>query len=288
MADDSSNTSARDVRIRPGESAGTQGLTRAGVYERRLRGSVERLLENALDWEHLPWLHASSFTWITRFVWGGWGWRARVGLPSTQKPQEILLELLLDRDAQQWVSRVLEGPGAGNEIWSRAAGVSERECDVFVEFHLAGVEPERAESYGKAYERLYARLYDEDEAMMMGRQAQLDRLRGAKAADPERLVLGTIEEIRACLPLAFEFGGAPFRLVEWEGELIAHSTVCPHFLGPLDDCGIEAGGIVTCPWHGCLFDVVTGKSADQNDFCLHAPPTIELNGSEPVVVAARK
>ena len=113
MAANSSIAAVRGKIIRPAEEGGAQGLTHVGSYERRLQGSVERLLENALDWEPLPWLHSSSFTWIKRQEAGNWGWRARVGLPSTEEPQEILLELILDRDDRSWVSRVLEGPGAG-------------------------------------------------------------------------------------------------------------------------------------------------------------------------------
>ena len=39
-------------------------LTRVGVYERSLPVSAERVWENVRDWEHLPWLHASSFSSI--------------------------------------------------------------------------------------------------------------------------------------------------------------------------------------------------------------------------------
>lgn len=280
--------SMRGVRIRPGQPGGAQNLTLCGTYQRRLDGSVERLLENALDWEHLPWLHSSSFTSIRRQEAGTWGWRARVGLPGNPDPHEIVLELLLDHDRREWVSRVLEGPGTGNEIWSRTDPVDERTCDVFVQFHLAGVRAAEAEAWGRGYQRLYARLYDEDESMMVGRQAMLDLLRSRSGgAGQERVDLGPIDGIAARLPLAFGFNGKPFRLVEYDGRLLAHSTICPHFLGPLDHCAVDAAGVVTCPWHGCTFDIVSGCSADQNSFHLEPPPSIRSDEAAGRVYACR-
>ena len=36
-------------------------LTSVAVYERTIRASLERVWENVLDWEHLPWLHRRTF-----------------------------------------------------------------------------------------------------------------------------------------------------------------------------------------------------------------------------------
>jgi nitrite reductase (NADH) small subunit len=43
-----------------------------------------------------------------------------------------------------------------------------------------------------------------------------------------------------------------------EGTLHALDGVCPHQGGPLGKGRLE-GCIVTCPWHGWQFDVVTGR-----------------------------
>ena len=72
----------------------------------------------------------------------------------------------------------------------------------------------------------YTRLWDEDEAMMIRRQAVVD----GRVAEPPRAV--TVAGARR------EF-----------------STVCPHLGGPLADAPVDADGIVTCPWHGRRFDV---------------------------------
>ena len=54
------------------------GLTLAAVYEREVAASLERIWENVLDWEHLPWLHRTSFQAIHEVEAGPSGWRARV------------------------------------------------------------------------------------------------------------------------------------------------------------------------------------------------------------------
>ena len=151
----------------------TGDLTVVGHYHRPIDASIERMRENALDWEHLPHLHASSFSSIACLDAGPWGFRAEVGLQPVG--DQILLELLLDRDTNRWVSRVLDGPGAGNEIWTVATPTGARTCAVDVEFHLAGVRPETADRLGTRYVALYTQLYDEDESMMVGRQRYLDR-----------------------------------------------------------------------------------------------------------------
>ena len=46
--------------------------------------SLERLYENALDWEHLPHLHQSSFASITCEAAGPWGWRAVTTSPRVR------------------------------------------------------------------------------------------------------------------------------------------------------------------------------------------------------------
>ena len=149
-------------------------LTVVGTYQRDLGASLERMHENAVDWEHLPWLHSSSFSSIDCDDAGPWGFRAVVG--SQPSGEVFHLELLLDRDRSQWVSRVLDGPGAGSEIWTVATATGERTCRVDVEFHLPDVKSKAAATrLGEVYAGLYARLYDEDESMMVGRQQYLDR-----------------------------------------------------------------------------------------------------------------
>jgi nitrite reductase (NADH) small subunit len=47
-------------------------------------------------------------------------------------------------------------------------------------------------------------------------------------------------------------------LFQVDGRFYALDGICPHQGGPLGR-GKLCGGIVTCPWHGWQFDVVTGQ-----------------------------
>jgi nitrite reductase/ring-hydroxylating ferredoxin subunit len=47
-------------------------------------------------------------------------------------------------------------------------------------------------------------------------------------------------------------------LFQVDGRFYALDGICPHQGGPLGR-GTVCGGIVTCPWHGWQFDVVTGR-----------------------------
>jgi nitrite reductase/ring-hydroxylating ferredoxin subunit len=205
-------------------------LTVVGTFRRSLGASVERLLENALDWEHLPWLHSKSFSSIDCNDAGKWGWRATAGLAVERS--DVALELLLDSERATWVTRTLDGIGAGTQIWSTAVPTGKRSCDVAVEFRVPAVRVGTAERVAAAYTRLYQRLYDEDEAMMIGRQEALDAR-----------------------------GRAPARAVEIDGEWYSFSARCPHRCGPLDDAPI-VDGVIQCPWHGYRFDVRSGRNLD--------------------------
>jgi len=43
---------------------------------------------------------------------------------------------------------------------------------------------------------------------------------------------------------------------------IAHSAICPHLLGPLDDSMVNVDGSISCPWHGYRFNMETGENLD--------------------------
>ena len=47
-------------------------------------------------------------------------------------------------------------------------------------------------------------------------------------------------------------------LFQVDGRFYALDGICPHQGGPLGR-GTVCGGIVTCPWHGWQFDVLTGQ-----------------------------
>jgi nitrite reductase/ring-hydroxylating ferredoxin subunit len=225
-----------------------------GTYRRVLPVSLERLYENALDWEHLPHVHDSSFASIRCLAAGVWGWRAAV---TARRGRETRIELTLDRTCRRWITRTTEGAGAGAEIWTHAFPMGPARVDITVDFFLPGVEEARRTRVGEAYARHYARLYDEDVAMMAERQRQLDR-RLDRARDHERtLVLGPRNTL--VLPVEIVVGGREFVLAEVEGGLAVFPRQCPHQLGPLSAARLE-GRVVTCPWHGDRFDVTSGAN----------------------------
>jgi hypothetical protein len=198
--------------------------TSVAVYERTIRASLARVWENVLDWEHLPWLHRSTFGDIRPLASSHDGWRAETRLRTGGAP--FVVDVALDRARLLYHSRTIEGAGAGSDIVTELVPNGDDETRIRVEFLVPGVGPAHREVVGRAYVQLYTRLWDEDEAMMMRRQALLDgRLTGRK------------------------------REVSIDGSTCRFSTVCPHLGGPLDEADVDAEGVVTCPWHGHRFDV---------------------------------
>jgi len=247
-------------------------LPHAGTYRRVLPVSLERLYENALDWEHLPHVHGASFAGIRSLAVGPAGWRAAV---TAADGRESVLELALERDHRRWITRVADGFGAGAEIWTHAFLVDPARVDIVVDFFVPGLAATDRLRVGESYARLYARLYDEDVAMMTERQRQLDR-RLERARDAERtLVLGLRNEL--ALPLDITVGGREFVLADVEGTLVAFPRQCPHQLGPLSAAGLR-GRVVKCPWHGDRFDVLTGANLSGRCTKLAHLPEVRVDG----------
>src|SRR5712691_697937 len=57
---------------------------------------------------------------------------------------------------------------------------------------------------------------------------------------------------------AVEAGGRRIALFNVDGSFYAIDDTCTHKGGPLSE-GMVVGTEVTCPWHGAVFDVTTGK-----------------------------
>jgi nitrite reductase/ring-hydroxylating ferredoxin subunit len=248
-------------------------LTSVATYERVLPVSVERIWENVLDWEHLPSLHRDAFAHIRRIDSGDWGWSAAVRSRGAAA-REVTLQVVLHRDELRYVTATVDGPGKGTEIWTQLEPKAEHQTGIRVEFLVPEVSPERRATLGAGYRALYARLWDEDEAMMVRRAKLLARLRAARPA-PGRVALGSLSELRAKLPFVVEHAGRPWRLEELDGEMVAFSALCPHKLGPLEDVPLE-GSTVECPWHGYRFDVRSGRSCDGRGLELSKAPKVEV------------
>ncbi len=130
-------------------------INHVGTYKRTLPVSLERMYENTLDWEHLPHLHASSFSDIQCVDSGAWGWRAQV---TGANGSQSLLELRLDRRCRRWITRNLEGPNQGAEIWTHVFVTAPHEMDIVIDFFVPGVPANAREKVGRAYARQYELL----------------------------------------------------------------------------------------------------------------------------------
>lgn len=256
----------------------------AGTYQRDVAASLARVWENVLDWEHLPALHEGQFHSISLVDSGPWGWRARVlNQPGAGAAQTI--EVRVDRDAGQYVSATLEGPGAGSEVRTQLAVIAQNRTHVSVAFHVPESDPARLALIGDRYRAIYARLWDEDEAMMVHRERALAQRREPRETQGAALVLGPQDVVRTAVPLLVEFGGERFRVIDLDGELVVHAATCPHWLGPLDQAPVR-DGCVRCPWHDYAFDVRTGQSADGRKLSLATPPNLVLREGVLTLVSA--
>ena len=233
------------------DSSTSTSLSHVGTYKRTVPVNLDRMYENALDWEHLPYLHESSFGAIKVLASGAWGWRAEVtGLDGSLS----VLELSLDRSCRRWITRNLEGPNQGAEIWTHVFVSGEQSLDLVIDFFVPGVPLEARNKVGAAYAAAYERLYDEDVSMMTHRQQQID-LRLDAVDESASVTLEVTQETP--LPVSFELSGRAYLLHWHDDRWLTYPANCPHQMGPLSH-EIDADGTVRCPWHGYRFDVQSG------------------------------
>jgi nitrite reductase/ring-hydroxylating ferredoxin subunit len=250
-----------------------------GSYRRRMAVSVERMYENALDWAHLPYLHSDAFASIELVEEGDWGWRAILtqSTPATAKvgtERRYGLQLTLDREHRRWISSTLDGPAAGSEIWTHVFEHAARDIEIQADFFVPNVPEEHKRKLGRAYQKLYAQLYDEDEAMMLARQAALDHQSEREVRVGQNLDLGAGERLASSAYTDFELAGKRWRLLKLEGDWQVYALSCPHQQGPLDEAKM-VDGVVACPWHGYQFDIRSGKCVSGHRCQLPTPPSLQ-------------
>ncbi|MEL6861185.1 MAG: Rieske 2Fe-2S domain-containing protein [Pseudomonadota bacterium] len=260
-----------------------EGLHYLGNYVRRLPTNMARMMENAYDWEHLPYVHPSSFASIDLVDSGDWGWRAKLGVPGGIEPTHQMLDLIVDAQRNYWVSTVYHGPGEGIEIHTQATTLSEDEIEVDVRFYLPEAPADEATGAVilQYMQSQYKTLYDEDIDLMSGRQTALeDRSRWRKdRAEPSDIKVAAVTELDPEQTLTIETDSGRYCLRHFQERWHVHSAVCPHLLGPLQDSALDADGYLTCPWHGYQFSIVTGESKDgQCQALATAPELIERDG----------
>jgi nitrite reductase/ring-hydroxylating ferredoxin subunit len=282
--------------LRRGRFTFSNKVSHVATYTRELPISIERMYENAIDGEHLPHLHSDSFSEINIIKSGSWGWLATGNLTPKSFMNYMKLELTLDRENHRWITRTLAGLGKGTEIWTHAIPLGEHKIKIIVDFYVPKLPNFLKAMYAKEYIETYSKLYDQDLWMMATRQNELDRLKtltaqnknagsvDAKNNYQKDLVLGKATEIERLLPLEFTQNGHPYRLIKLDNELVAHSSTCPHMLGPLQKSNV-IDGTVECPWHGYKFDVKTRKCTTGAKCKLAPAPMVVIN-TEGTVVAS--
>lgn len=242
-------------------------LPHAGTYRRVLPVSLERLYENALDWERLPHLHHASFASVDCKEAGPWGWRIATTSPGGE---HRTLELRLDRDCHRWITRTLEGADAGNEVWTHAFPVAARRTDIVVDFFVPGIDANLRERSGVVLSGECEHRYDVDVAMMVERQRHMDERVEAERGDAT-VCLGGVDEL--VLPFRTELAGRSYLVSRIDGELVAFVARCPHRLGPLS---AAVDGTVTCPWHGYRFDAKSGACLSGQSCRLPPAPKVSV------------
>jgi nitrite reductase/ring-hydroxylating ferredoxin subunit len=247
-------------------------LATAAVYERLVAASVARIWENVFDWQHLPSLHDSSFAACELLDTDAAGWRvALTSQPGGDKRRQVV-KLHADRKAHAYRVVTEQGLGTGSEIRVQMHPLADHQTKVVITYHIDEPNPERLALIGQGFVALYTRLWDEDETMMIRREA-VSALPPPQPFAP--MDLGSEAEITARLPLTLTAGERPVRLALVEGSIVAFSALCPHWLGPLDETPLE-GAIVRCPWHDYRFDVRTGHSCDGRGLTLEAAPRVTV------------
>ena len=276
----------------PEQTAADPNLHLASVYRREVGASIERILENVFDWEHLPALHDTYFTAIEHLEGGEWGWRVRLSRPPSTPEREQVLRLSVDRANNRYTAVTEEGIGKGTRFWVQMTPIEPHRTAIEVRYYLPEARPEKRQALGDKYIASCERLWSEDEEMMQHREVALARQREWAAAPrlpAEPVALGHLDALRPRLPLEVEFGGRPFRVVELsDGSLVAHATSCPHWLGPLERMPVEAGDTIRCPWHSYRFDLRTGRSCDGRGYVLMPAPEVAVDADGAVTLVKRR
>ena len=257
-------------------------LFHIGSYRRYLSVSLTRMMENAFDWEHLPFIHAATFHDIVLVEEGDWGWRAEVGSTKSKGVKRSALELLVDMENHYWATTVVSGVGKGIEIHTKARAVSDRQIEIEVKFYS----PDPVNWFRKKLSHVYLKnqyrnLYDEDNQLMQDRQAAIDdrkRWRQQSYTEDAPILVGAIVDLEIEKIHVIEAEGGRYCVAFYKEQWLSYSAVCPHQLGNLDDAKINQQGHLSCPWHGYRFDVRTGEQLGNNCTNLQRYDTIIKDG----------
>lgn len=291
-----------------------------GSYQRRMPVSLTRMYENALDWEHLPWLHSSSFSHIDCIESGDWGWRAEATLADNDKTLLAPAAVWKQAFTKSARHQPLQLLGFAGSLLQQMAAAKRGGASVLLELRLdrsrkrwitktlkgvgAGTEiwthviehgpedlevvvdfyvPNIPQAMAAPLAHYYKALYQrlyDEDQGMMETRQQA--LNSIKHKDSKQtfLPLGPLSALEKELPKLVTLNGREWRLVKHKGQLAVHATLCPHMLGPLADAHITDEGAINCPWHGYQFALSDGKNLSGQRCRLPKPPVIRIEDQQ--------
>ena len=253
------------------ENPNNLNLVEVTRYKRTINANKARVWENVFDWEHLPHLHNTSFRYAELDDAGDWGWRI-----WSDQARRSHVELCYDMENNRYVARSYKNQEQVSEIWTTVTP-DHQATDIEVRFLVPDVTEEKIASTGKFFNQLYTKLWDEDEAMMIERQTQLDK---RSELHPLQVDLGYEDELLSSLPRYIDLKRGRYRMIAIDGQLKVHSAICPHILGPLSSEVID--NKITCPWHGYQFDLDSGACVSPANATCHLSKAPQISiSSEP-------
>ena len=204
-------------------------MIEVGYLDRDLDASAFFAIEDELDWEHLPHVHASTFSEAKLIHADRNGWEADVVLTSGDA---MLMRVTLDEDRMGYTNATFVYGIENGRAVARLTATGPDSCRMSLRFFVPDAPDSNRDAAGAFYRELFGRLLDEDEPKM------ILRAKAVKAGP-------ALRRERRTATLA-------------DGTECEVPVVCPHMGLPLT-CEPDSNGMMTCPWHGYRFDARTGK-----------------------------
>lgn len=203
-------------------------MLEVGELVRDLGASAAMAVEDELDWEHLPHVHASTFRAARIICADRNGWKADVELVDGTP---MRMEVTIDPDRLGYTNSTFFGDFENGRAVARLTETGPDSCRMHLRFFVPDMPETDRAAAGAFYRAAFTQILDEDEPKMIHRAAFLKA--GPAARRETRLA----------------------RLAD--GTSVEVPLLCPHQGLPLD-CEPDAQGMMTCPWHGFRFDARTG------------------------------
>jgi len=204
-------------------------MIEVGTLTRNLDASAGYAIEDELDWEHLPWVHASTFASVDLVNADRNGWEANVVL---RDGTPMLMRVTLDEDRLGYTNATFSDGVENGRAVARLEPTGDRSCRMHLKFYVPDRPGLDVRAAGEFYVSLFNRLIDEDEPKMVHRERFMTV---GPAAKRERKSVRLADGTDCQVPL-----------------------LCPHQGLPLDAVP-NSQGVITCPWHGYRFDARTGQ-----------------------------